>query len=224
MYTLYIKEIVEDEHGNNPIILSRTAPELVYELFKKEVPEIAGDTVFIKGVVREPGERTKIAVYSKQAGVDPVGACVGQKGIRVKAVNDDLGLDEKIDIIQYNEDDALFIREALSPAKVKDVEVDKKTKVAKVTVDEEQAPLAIGKHGINVNLASKLTGYQLDIIQEQSDQAAVSHKEEISQDAPQATEPVLSEGEDTAPVTEEATATPSEETPSVTEEVSEEAA
>ena len=150
--TVLIKEIREDAYGNSRIILSRSHPDLVKELFAKEVPEIASGTVKIQACIREPGERTKMAVSSDQPGVDPVGACVGQKGIRVKAVTDELGGNEKIDIIQFNEDDEMFIREALSPATVSAISVDKKKMIATVSVDEEQAPLAIGRNGVNVNL------------------------------------------------------------------------
>lgn len=167
--TVYIKEIKEDHFGNSRIILSRAHPNLVNELFAKEVPEIASGTVKIYRVVREPGDRTKIAVHSDQQGVDPVGACVGQKGIRVKSVTDELGGNEKIDIIQYSEDDETFIREALSPATVEAINLDKQNKRAEVTVTEEQAPLAIGRGGVNVNLASKLVDYELDIVQIQGD-------------------------------------------------------
>ncbi len=177
VFILYIKEIKEDTFGNSKIIVSRTAPELVVELFKKEVPEVSNGTVKIKNVVREPGERAKIAVYSEQSGVDPVGACVGQKGIRVKSVTDELGGEEKIDIIQWNNDDVFFIREALSPASVENVEIDKVAKRARVMVDESQAPLAIGRNGTNVNLASKLTGYLIDIIQSKSSEEAVTSEE-----------------------------------------------
>lgn len=162
---VYIKEILKDSFDNSKIIVSRADPKLVKELFKKEVPEINNSTVKVKNVVREPGERAKIAVYSDQSGVDPVGACVGQKGIRVKAVTGEIGGEEKIDIIQYNPDDVTFIREALSPATITSVEINKEKKSAKVLVDGEQAPLAIGKKGVNVNLASRLTGYELDIVQ-----------------------------------------------------------
>lgn len=178
-FTLLIKEIREDNYGNSRIILSRSHPDLVKELFAKEVPEIASGTVKIEGVVREPGERTKIAVHSDQPGVDPVGACVGQKGIRIKAVTDELGGMEKIDIIQYNDDDEMFIREALSPATVASISLDKKKKIATVNVDEEQAPLAIGRNGVNVNLASKLSGYEINIQQ-------VEGEKKIDEVAPEA--------------------------------------
>jgi len=165
-----LKEIGEDKFGNSRIIVSRTAPQLISELFKKEVPEIANNTVEIKNVVRELGERAKIAVYSSQGGVDPVGACVGQKGVRVQTVTNELGGAEKIDIIQWNSDESVYLASALSPAQIQKIEiVDKK---ARVTVEESQAPLAIGKGGVNVNLASKLTGFEIDIEQIKSDKPA----------------------------------------------------
>ncbi len=162
---VYIKDINEDKFGNTRIIISRTDPRLIEELFKREVPEIANNTVQIKNVVRQPGERTKLAVYSEQGGVDPVGACVGQKGLRVQTVTDELGGIEKIDIIQWSPDDKIYLTAALSPAKIAEIELDTKAKTAKVTVDEKQAPLAIGKGGVNVNLASRLTNYTIDIVQ-----------------------------------------------------------
>jgi N utilization substance protein A len=161
----YLKEIMEDKFGHSRIILSRSANELLSELFKREVPEIASGTVEIKKVVREPGERAKIAVHSGQGGVDPVGACVGQKGVRVQTVTDELGGHEKIDIIQWNKDPKIFLISALSPAKITDVDLDEESNMARVTVEESQAPLAIGKSGVNVNLASRLTGFEIDIIQ-----------------------------------------------------------
>jgi N utilization substance protein A len=162
---VYLKEISDDKFGNPRIIVSRSDPNLISELFKREVPEIANNTVEIKKVVREPGVRAKVAVFSIQGGVDPVGACVGQKGVRVQTVTDEFGGEEKIDIIQWNKDIKLFLQAALSPAKVNLIEVDEKTAIAKVTVDESQAPLAIGTHGVNVNLASKLTEHRIDIVQ-----------------------------------------------------------
>ncbi len=161
----YLKEIAEDKFGNSRIVVSRTDPQLLIELFKKEVPEIANNTVEIRKVAREPGERAKIAVFSSQGGVDPVGACVGQKGVRVQTVTTELGGNEKIDIIQWNDDEKLFLTSALSPAKIIQVEIDKEQNKAKITVDETQAPLAIGKNGVNVNLASKLTSFEIDIVQ-----------------------------------------------------------
>lgn len=163
--TVLIKEITNDKFGNTRIILSRTDPKLIEELFKREVPEVTNNTVEIKKIAREPGERAKIAVFSGESGVDPVGACVGQKGIRVQTITDELGGSEKIDIIQWSNDNTIFLTSALSPAKIDKVEIDEKEKKAKVFVDEEQAPLAIGKRGINVNLASKLTEFEIDIKQ-----------------------------------------------------------
>lgn len=182
-YMVYIKKIEEDDFGNSRIVLSRSDPLLVGELFKKEVPEIANNTVKINGIVREAGDRVKIAVYSEQQGVDPVGACVGQKGIRVKAVNDELGIEEKIDIIQFNKDPELYIREALSPAKVESIEINTEKKSAKVFVTQEQAPLAIGRNGTNVYLASQLTGFnQIDIVQLDEKKSQKSEKESKEKD------------------------------------------
>jgi len=164
-FLIYLTEISLDKFSNSRIIVSRTNPALIEQLFKREVPEIANGTVEIKKVVREPGERAKIAVFSSQGGVDPVGACVGQKGVRVQTVTDELGGQEKIDIIQWNEEKKIFLIAALSPAKIAEVKIDEKKKIAKVSVEEDQAPLAIGKGGINVNLASKLTDLTIDIVQ-----------------------------------------------------------
>src|SRR3990167_11005237 len=132
----------------------------------------------MKKIVREPGERAKVAVFSTQGGVDPVGACVGQRGIRVQTVTDELGGREKIDVIQWNKDDKLFLTSALSPAKITNLELDAGSKKAKVFVDEEQAPLAIGSRGVNVNLASRLTGYDIDIVQNPSKSASKPSEEE----------------------------------------------
>ncbi|MCL4374309.1 transcription termination factor NusA [Patescibacteria group bacterium] len=164
-FTFYIKEISEDKFGSSRIIVSRAEPRLIAELFKREVPEIANGTVEIKKVVREPGERAKIAVYSTQGGVDPVGACVGQKGVRVQTVTDEFDQKEKIDVIQWNNDVKLFLSAALAPAKISLVTIDADQKRAVVTVEESQAPLAIGKSGVNVNLAAKLVEMEIDIKQ-----------------------------------------------------------
>lgn len=183
-YVFFLKEIGTSKAGYSRIVLSRTAPELISELFKREVPEITSGTVEIKVVVREPGERAKIAVHSSQSGVDPVGACVGQKGVRVQTVTDELNGKEKIDIIQWNEDLKVFIISALSPAQVTAVEINEKEKRAAVTVSEEQAPLAIGKGGVNVNLAARLTGYDIDIVQipSEKDKKTAEAKKEVTAD------------------------------------------
>ena len=201
----YIKEISEDNFGNSRIIVSRTDPKIIIELFKKEVPEIASGTVEVKKVAREPGERAKIAVFSSQGGVDPVGACVGQKGSRVQTVTNELGGNEKIDIIQWNKDDKLFLISALSPAQIKEVQI--KDSKAKVTVEEEQAPLAIGKSGINVNLASKLTGFEIDIVQIPSEKKP----EEKPEAAP--IEQVKSQALQKIPQTDQEESQPSQEKP-----------
>jgi len=144
------------------IIVSRSRPEFVEKLFELEVPELQSGTVKVEAIAREAGERTKIAVSSSRENVDPVGSCVGQKGVRVQAVIAELG-DEKIDIIHYSDDPEKFIANALSPAKVIEVKLNKKKKEAKVQVFEDQLSLAIGKGGQNVRLAAKLTGWKIDI-------------------------------------------------------------
>ncbi len=171
---VYLKEIVNDKFDNPKIVVSHSHPKLIEELFKREVPEIVSGAIEIKKIVREPGERAKIAVTSTQSGVDPVGACVGQKGVRVQTVIDELGGAEKIDIIQWNKDNKLFLIAALSPAKITSVEIDEAGKRAKVTVEEKEAPLAIGRGGINVNLASRLTGFEIDIVQIKSEEATIT--------------------------------------------------
>ena len=143
------------------IILSRSHPKFVSKLFEMEVPEIADGTVEIKAITREPGSRTKLAVSSNAAGVDPIGACVGQRGTRVMAVNNELG-QEKIDIIEWSEEPQKFIANSLSPAKVESVEVFDHHE-ARVYVPEDQLSLAIGRGGQNVRMAAKLTGWRIDV-------------------------------------------------------------
>jgi N utilization substance protein A len=143
------------------IILSRSHPKFVVELFRMEVPELVEDAIEIKAVAREPGNRTKIAAASKAEGVDPVGALVGQRGTRVMAVNNELG-NEKIDIAEWSEDPEKFIANALSPAKVERVEILPRRE-ARAYVPESQLSLAIGKGGQNVRLAAKLTGWKIDV-------------------------------------------------------------
>ncbi len=143
------------------IILSRSHPRFVVELFRMEVPELMEDSIEIKAIAREPGNRTKIAAVSKAEGVDPVGALVGQRGTRVMAVNNELG-NEKIDIIEWSDDPEQFIANALSPAKVESVEILPRRE-ARAFVPENQLSLAIGKGGQNVRLAAKLTGWKIDV-------------------------------------------------------------
>ena len=158
---VFIKKIERGERGAQ-LILSRGCPEFVEYLFRQEVPEIDNGTVTIKGIAREAGRRTKLAVISNVAGIDPVGTFVGSRGIRVQAVMNELGdKDEKIDIITWSDNPSEYIREALSPAEVNKVEINGNK--ATVYVTEEQQSIAIGKQGQNVRLASKLTGYELDI-------------------------------------------------------------
>ncbi len=145
------------------VILSRAHPQFVVKLFGLEVPEIAEKIVEIKGVVREPGDRTKISVASRDKAVDPVGACVGVKGSRVQAIVRELH-GEKIDIIPWTNDPRVFIGEALNPASIEKVGIDEQKKSALVVVADSQLSLAIGKNGQNVRLAAKLTGWKIDII------------------------------------------------------------
>lgn len=161
---VYVKGIETLEKGDQ-VVVSRSDKNLVEALFKREVPEVSSGVVKIREIAREAGNRSKIAVFSSQTGVDPVGSCVGQKGVRVQAVINELN-GEKIDIIQYSDDPAKFIAAALSPADKIKVEIDEARKTAVVSVPEDQLSLAIGKDGQNVRLAVKLTGYKIDIKEE----------------------------------------------------------
>lgn len=158
----YIKEIRESARGQE-VIVSRADERLVVELFRREVPEFASGAVEVKLIAREAGGRTKLAVASTQAGVDPVGACVGQKGVRVQAVINELGGMEKVDIIQFTESADKLIASALAPAKEIEVILDEKTKSAIAIVPDDQLSLAIGRDGQNVRLAAKVTGWKIDI-------------------------------------------------------------
>ncbi len=160
--TFYIEGIRETMRGNE-IIVSRAHKGLVEGLFAREVPEVAQGSVELRVVAREAGNRTKVAVFSSTPGVDPVGSCVGQKGVRVQAVISELGGNEKVDIIQWSEDMKQFIVAALAPAKDIDVVLDTTKQAAEVTVPEDQLSLAIGRDGGNVRLAAKLTGWKIDI-------------------------------------------------------------
>lgn len=156
----YVTAIQEDSRSPG-VVLSRAHPKFVSKIFAMEVPEIADETVEIKAIAREAGSRTKFAVFSNVDGIDPVGSCVGQRGMRVMAVSNELG-QEKLDIIEWSEDPATFIANSLSPAKVKMVEILPKRE-AQAFVADDQLSLAIGKGGQNVRLAAKITGWKIDV-------------------------------------------------------------
>ncbi|MEW6215268.1 MAG: transcription termination factor NusA [Nitrospirota bacterium] len=163
-----VRAIIEDVRITTKgpaIVLSRTNPQFVAALFKMEVPEINEGLVIIKDIVREPGERTKLAVYSKNPAIDPVGACVGMKGTRVQSIVRELK-GERIDIIPWTDDPRLLIARALSPASVERIGINEEDKTAMVVVNDQQLSLAIGKKGQNVRLAMKLTGWDIDILSE----------------------------------------------------------
>jgi N utilization substance protein A len=161
---VFIKDIERDNRGPQ-LILSRGNEQFVEYLFRQEVPEMETGAVEIKAIAREAGRRTKLAVASTVPGVDPVGTFVGGHGTRVQAVMNEIGDQEKIDIVTFDDNSEQFIRNALSPAEVAKVEIDEKEKRAKVFVNEDQQSIAIGRGGQNVRLASRLTGYELDIEQ-----------------------------------------------------------
>jgi transcription termination/antitermination protein NusA len=180
-----VKAVITDvsAEGKGPsIVVSRRSPELIKQLFELEVPEIADGLVEIVGVAREPGYRSKIAVISHSDGVDPVGACVGPRGSRVRMVVSELR-GEKIDIIPYNDEPARFVAKALSPARVREVLVDDETKEATVIVPDDQLSLAIGREGQNARLAAKLTGWKVDI---KSQSEFAEAEEEVYQEAEEA--------------------------------------
>jgi len=173
-YKIYITEVKKTTKGPQ-ILVSRTHPGLVKRLFELEVPEIHDGTVEIKSIAREAGSRTKIAVFSKDPDVDPVGACVGQKGTRVQAIVDELR-GEKIDIVKWSSNPEEFISSSLNPAKVVRVDLDEENKSARVIVPDFQLSLAIGKEGQNARLAAKLTGWKIDIKSESQFRAVIEQQ------------------------------------------------
>jgi N utilization substance protein A len=168
---VYVLEVRKENKGPQ-VVVSRTHPGLVKRLFELEVPEIMNGTVQIKSIAREAGFRTKIAVFSTDPQVDAVGACVGPRGARVERIVNELH-NEKIDIIEYDTDSAIYIAKALSPAKVLMVYVNEDEKAARVVVPDSQLSLAIGKEGQNARLAAKLTGWKIDIKSQSQADAAV---------------------------------------------------
>lgn len=195
---VYVLEVRKANKGPQ-VLVSRTHPGLVKRLFELEVPEIQTGVVQIKSIAREAGFRTKVAVHSTDAQVDAVGACVGQKGIRVERIVSELH-NEKIDIIEWDADPAVYIAKSLSPARVLMVYINESEKAAKVIVPDNQLSLAIGKEGQNVRLAAKLTGWKIDIkSQTQAEEEMAAYNEEQEAQAALAEDPV---SEDAAPETE----------------------
>jgi transcription termination/antitermination protein NusA len=206
---VYLKEIHEGPKGEE-VVVSRADNGLLEGLLKREVPEVAQGSVEIKAIEREAGNRSKIAVYSSQAGIDPVGSCVGQKGVRVQAIIAEFNGLEKIDIIQWQGNPRDYVMQALSPAKNLKVEIDEDEKIAKVTVPQEELSLAIGKDGQNVRLASKLTGYRIEI---EGEEGPVS-EEPVSEASESASEePAVEASAETVETTEETVADKAVETP-----------
>lgn len=190
--------IVVEKNPKGPgIFLSRSHPRLLIKLFEIEVPEIAAGIVKVKSIAREAGSRAKVAVASLEEGVDPVGSLVGQKGIRVSTVIQELG-GEKIDIIEWDENPARFVANSLSPARVLHVEIEERRKEAKATVPDDQLSLAIGKGGQNVRLAAKLTGWKIDVRSDRRKEEVPSEeKDAVSEEKDRAeTEPLSEKEED----------------------------
>ena len=177
---VYLKEISQTARGPQ-ILVSRTDEGLIGGLFESEVPEIQSGSVEIKSIAREPGSRTKIAVIATEEGIDPVGSCVGQRGTRVQAILAEIG-EEKIDIVLWDEDVERFIMNALSPAKTENISVSSKDQKATVTVGRENLSLAIGKGGQNVRLASKLTGWGIDIVELETERIAELEEPKTDED------------------------------------------
>ena len=158
----YILDVVKGIKGVPQVILSRTDVNFVKKLFELEIPEIYEGIIEIKGIARDPGKRTKIAVYSQNENIDPVGSCVGQKGIRIQNIINELN-GEKIDVIEWNEDPSIYISSTLLPAKTLAVDINEEEKFAQVIVSDDQLSIAIGKSGQNARLSAKLTNWKIDI-------------------------------------------------------------
>lgn len=173
---VYITGVEETSKGPR-VLVSRSDPQFIVSLFGVEIPEVAGESVEIKSIAREAGSRSKVGVFTDQPNLDPVGSCVGQRGTRVQAILAEIG-EEKIDIILWDEDSKVFIVNALSPAKVEDVQLDETNKKATVRVPDDQLSLAIGRGGQNVRLASKLTGWSIDILSSSQEEEPAAPQEE----------------------------------------------
>ncbi len=179
-----VKEVRKNS-GNPVVVVSRADPKFLAKLFELEIPEIYDGVIEIKRIAREPGERAKVAVESHDDRIDAVGACVGMKGVRIHTIVRELN-NENIDVINYSENPELFIQRSLAPAKLKSIEVNKETKTANVLVAADQVSLAIGRNGQNIRLASKLSGYEINLVKEGTDDEydieLVEFKEELGEE------------------------------------------
>lgn len=194
---VYVVKVELTSHGPE-VVLSRSHPGMLRRLFELEVPEIFAGSVEIKGIAREASQRSKIAVWAKEEGIDPVGACIGQRGTRIQTIIAELS-GEKIDVIQWDEDPAHYIANALSPARVVAVDIFEKEKRAVAHVDESQLSLAIGKKGQNVRLAAKLSGWRIDIVKAgegEQPEAGAAPDEPASEEAPEGKTEEIAEKKD----------------------------
>ncbi|MFA6146130.1 MAG: transcription termination factor NusA [Patescibacteria group bacterium] len=180
---VYILMVSETNKGPE-IIVSRRHPDILKELFKSEIPEIASGTVEIKVIAREAGSRSKIAVFTSEKNLDPIGSCIGQKGARIQTIISEIG-GEKIDIIEYSDDPQKFIANALAPAKTVSLKIDEKNKEVSVKVRKNQLSLAIGRAGQNVRLASRLTGYKIEVqlFEEEETEATAEEVKEVKSES-----------------------------------------
>lgn len=192
---VYIKEVREGHKGPE-IILSRRSEEILRKVFYLEIPEIANGTIEIKGVAREAGSRSKVAIYTESENVDPVGSCVGQRGSRIQTIISELG-GEKIDIIEYSDDPVKFIANALAPARVLSIELKEEERKAEVKVSSDKLSLAIGKNGQNVRLAARLSGWKIDIIEASEDgERIISSEDDIKEESSEEDEKADENGDD----------------------------
>jgi N utilization substance protein A len=177
-----IKKLEKKSSGPTNVIVSRADEKFLYKLFELEIPEIYDGILEIKAIARDPGERAKISVVSNDDKIDAVGACVGMKGMRIHSIVRELS-NENIDVINFTQDNALYIARALAPAKLQEIHIDNENKVAQIYADNDQLSLIIGKNGQNIKLASKLTGFQIDVIrEEEEEEEETSVDEEITVD------------------------------------------
>ena len=179
----YVLDVEKGAKGNPQVIVSRSHPDFVRKLFEFEIPEIYEGLIEIKSISRDVGSRSKVAVYSTNPNIDPVGSCVGQKGVRIQNIINELN-GEKIDVIEWNEDPAVYIAAALLPAQVLAVDVKEDEKFAQVVVQDDQLSLAIGKSGQNARLAARLTNWKIDIKSESQfrEMLAKANSEEVKED------------------------------------------